>query len=312
VLVVSQDVREARESGVPVVALESTIISHGMPYPQNVETAIEAAELVRSKGAVPAIIAVIDGAMRAGLSEKEVDFLGKSDDIAKLSRRDLAVCLASGGHGATTVSATMIIANRAGIDVFATGGIGGVHRGASSSFDVSADLIEFSRTPILVVSAGAKAILDIPATLEYLETQGVPVLGYRTDEFPAFYSSKSGCPVPLRVDAVDEIAAAYAIQRDLHLQQGMLVANPVSLEQEMPNGEVNGYIEEALRGMTERGISGREVTPFLLTRIVELTEGRALRTNIDLFMNNVLLACGIATAIADSQQKKQEDLDGNV
>lgn len=296
-LAVSPEVREALESRIPVVALESTIISHGMPYPRNVETAHRASELVRCLGGVPAMIAVIDGTMRAGLTDDEVDFLGKPGNIAKISRRDLARCLAQGGHGATTVSATMIIAHRAGVDVFATGGVGGVHRHASHTFDVSADLIEFSRTPTVVVSAGAKAILDIAATIEYLETQGVPVFGYQTDEFPAFYSRTSGCPVPLRADTFEEIAKVYCMQQSLDFRQGMLVANPVPMEYEIPRHEIDGYIETALADLKDHNISGPEVTPFLLKRIVELSNGQALQCNVELFLSNVRLACGIAEAI---------------
>lgn len=308
-LVVSGEVRGAQGLGKPVVALESTIISHGMPYPQNVQTAQEACAIVRSMGAVPAITAILHGIIKAGLSDDEVDLLGRSDGIPKISRRDLSLSLARGSHGATTVSATMAIAFRAGIDVFATGGIGGVHRGAADSFDVSADLIEFSRTPIIVVSAGAKAILNLKATLEYLETQGVPVIGFQTDEFPAFYSRSSGCPVPLRVDTVGEIARAYNIQRQLDLNQGMLVANPVPQASEVPIDEISVYIDRAVADMEQLEISGRDVMPYLLARIVELSDGRALRTNIDLFMNNVRLACDIARAVAES---RQVDTDGKI
>ena len=298
---VPEEVRYALDHKKPVVALESTIISHGMPYPDNVDTAQAACDTVRSMGAVPAVIAIIRGTAKAGLSDEELDLLGRAEDIGKISRRDIAVALAQRRSGATTVSATMAIARMAGIDVFATGGIGGVHRGASASFDVSADLIEFSRTPIIVVSAGAKAILDLGATLEYLETQGVPVIGYQTDEFPAFYSRKSGIAVPLRIDSPEGIAASYSHQRKLGFDQGILVANPAPVESELPREEVARYIDRALVDMKQNGVSGRDVTPYMLARIVELSNGRALQTNIELFMNNVRLACGIAGAVAKSQ-----------
>lgn len=300
----SREVAEALSAREPVVALESTIISHGMPYPDNVQTALEACDLVRRGGAVPAVTAVIDGRLKAGLSEADIDLLGRSTEVLKVSRRDLAYAVSRGATGATTVSSTMCIAHGAGIRVFATGGIGGVHRPAESSpgrppfsFDVSADLTEFARTPVAVVSAGAKAILDLAATLEVLETVGVPVVGYGTDEFPAFYSRSSGLPVPMRVDTPREAAEMIETQRSLGLRQGILFANPVPRDKEIPTEQMQALVDRAVGDMEKEGISGREVTPFLLSRIVELTDGSALRTNIDLFMNNVGLGTEIALAL---------------
>ncbi len=282
----------------PVVALESTIITHGMPHPTNVATAREVEAVVRAQGAIPATIAVIDGRIRVGLSARELEFLGTARDVMKLSRADLAFALVTGRHGATTVAATMICAARAGIAIFATGGIGGVHRGAESSFDVSADLDELARTPVAVVSAGAKAILDLPKTLELLETRGVPVIGYRTDAFPAFWSRESGLAAPLRLDEPAAIAALIRARRALQLDGGMLIANPVPREHEIRQDEIAAHIAIAVAEAAPLGVSGKRVTPFLLERIVALTGGRSLATNIALIKNNAALAAAIAVALA--------------
>jgi pseudouridine-5'-phosphate glycosidase len=293
----SKEVGDALASGIPVVALESTIISHGMPYPRNVETAREAEKIARDMGVVPAVIAVLDGKIRVGVEREEMERLGRGEGILKISRRDIAHALTRGLLGATTVSATMLAAHLAGIDVFATGGIGGVHRGAAESFDLSADLTELASTSVCVVCAGAKAVLDIPKTLEILETLGVPVVGFRTDQMPAFYSRESGVPAPLRVESAEEVAEMLAIQRGLGLPQGILVANPVAREREIPLGVMDAFIERALGEMAKKGVTGKEVTPFLLSRIVELSGGKSLETNIALFHENVKLACGIALAL---------------
>jgi pseudouridine-5'-phosphate glycosidase len=290
----SLEVEEALKQNRPIVALESTIISHGMPFPQNVETANMLEELARKKGVTPATIAILDGIIHIGLDEKQKNFLGQSDDILKVSRSDFAYCLAHKKNGATTVSATMIAASLAGIKIFATGGIGGVHRDAETTFDISADLLEFTKTPVLVVSAGAKAILDIPKTLEYLETCGVPVIGYQTDLFPAFYSRTSSNKLRLRHDSAKEIASTLSESFKLGFESGILVANPIPEEFEIPHDVIEAHIEKALKEMNEKGVSGKEVTPFLLSRIVELTKGESLKTNIALVKNNVELASDIA------------------
>jgi pseudouridine-5'-phosphate glycosidase len=295
---VSTEVSEALAAGRPVVAFESTIISHGMPYPRNVETAMTAEAIAREKGAVPATIALLDGRIAVGLSRDEVERLAHETDVLKVSRRDLSWALATGRTGATTVSATMIGARLAGIDVFATGGVGGVHRGASETFDLSADLTELASTSVCVVSAGAKAILDLPKTLEMLETLGVPVVGFATSEFPAFYSRSSGLPIPLRADSADQIASMLKLQRSLGLPQGMLVANPVPAEWEIPRAVMDAWIEHAMKDLGARGVSGKAVTPFLLSRIVELSGGASLSTNVKLFHANVHLACQIAAAMS--------------
>ena len=293
----SREVRDALASGKPVVALESTIISHGMPYPRNVETAAAAGKIARDMGVVPAVVAVLDGKIRVGVEGPEMERLGRGGGILKISRRDIAHALSKGLPGATTVSATMLAAHLAGIDVFATGGIGGVHRGAEESFDLSADLTELASTSVCVVCAGAKAVLDIPKTLEVLETLGVPVVGFATDQMPAFYSRESGIPAPLRLDTAEEVAEMLAAQRALGLPQGILVANPVLKEREIPTDVMNAFIEQALSEMKAKGVKGKEVTPFLLSRIVELSGGRSLETNVALFLENVRLACSIALAL---------------
>ena len=293
----SGEVSAALAARRPVVALESTIITHGMPWPQNVETARRVEAELRSHGAVPATIAVMDGTIRIGLEPAELEALGQAKGVAKLSRADLAACLATGGTGATTVAATMICARLAGISVFATGGIGGVHRGAEGSFDISADLMELAQTPVTVVAAGAKAILDLPKTLEVLETQGVPVIAFGQDDFPAFWSRSSGLKAPLRMDTPEAIAAAHKMRGVLGLPGGQLVANPIPLEAEIPRAEIMPVIEQALAEAAARGVSAKAVTPFLLQRIFELTEGRSLQSNIALVLNNARLAARIAAAL---------------
>ena len=293
----SPEVTEARASGRPIVALESTIITHGMPWPQNVQTAREVEAEVRAAGAVPATIAVMGGRIHVGLTDAELEALGQAKGVMKLSRADLAACLATKRTGATTVAATMICAHLARIEVFATGGIGGVHRGAESSFDISADLLEFAQTPVTVVAAGAKAILDLPKTLEVLETHGVPVIAYGQDDFPAFWSRSSGLKAPLRMDTAAEIAAAQRMRARLGLAGGQLVANPIPPEAEIPRAEIMPVIEQALSEANAQGISAKSVTPFLLQRIFELTEGRSLISNIALVKNNARLAAAIAAAL---------------
>lgn len=296
-LAFSPEVQQARQAGQPLVALESTIITHGMPYPQNVETARRVEAAIRAAGAVPATIAVFGGRIRIGLTEAELETLGQARGVMKLSRADLAVCLATGRTGATTVAATMIAAKLAGIDVFATGGIGGVHRGAELSFDISADLRELSETPVSVVSAGAKAILDLPKTLEVLETLGVPVIAVGQDEFPAFWSRSSGLPAPLRLDTAKEIAAAHLRRGQLGLPGGQLVANPIPAADEIPRATIMPIVEQALAEAAAKGIAAKAVTPFLLARIFELTQGRSLPANIALVLNNARLGAAIAAEI---------------
>jgi pseudouridine-5'-phosphate glycosidase len=292
----SAEAAEALAAARPVVAFESTIISHGMPYPRNVQTALDAEAIAREAGVVPATIAVLDGRIAVGLDRAEIERLGTEQGLLKISRRDLSAALALGKSGATTVSATMLAARMAGIDLFATGGIGGVHRGATESFDISADLSELACTPVCVVSAGAKAILDLPKTLEVLETLGVPVIGYRTSEFPAFYSRSSGLSLALRADTPAEVASILRAHRALGLPQGVLVANPIPQEWEIPRARMEEHIARALSDLAARGVRGKEVTPFLLSRIVELTGGDSLETNVHLFHANVRLACEIARA----------------
>jgi pseudouridine-5'-phosphate glycosidase len=293
-LILSPEVAEAHAKGGPIVALESTIITHGMPFPQNVETARRVEAEVRAHGATPATIAIMDRQIHIGLTETQLDALGQAKGVAKLSRADLAACLATGGTGATTVAATMICANLAGIKVFATGGIGGVHRGAETSFDISADLRELAETPVTVVAAGAKAILDLPKTLEYLETLGVPVIAYGQDDFPAFWSRSSGLKAPLRMDHARDIAAAMTMRARLGLPGGQLVANPIPVAAEIPREEIMPHIEAALAEAEAKGIAAKAVTPFLLQRIFELTKGRSLVANIELVLNNARLAAAIA------------------
>ena len=292
------EVAEALRAGKPVVALESTIISHGMPYPQNVETALRVEQVIRDEGAVPATIAVIGGRLKAGLTEEEIEYLGKKGlEITKASRRDLAVLVSRGQDGATTVTTTMMIAHMAGIKVFATGGIGGVHRGAEKTMDISADLEELAHTPVLVVCAGAKAILDLPLTLEYLETHGVPVIGYGTEELPAFYSRQSGLKVDYRMDTPEEIAAAMRTQTELGMAGGMLVTNPIPEAYSMDPAVINKAIDQALEEMEALGIHGKECTPFLLAKVKDITGGDSLDSNIRLVFNNASLAAKIAKAL---------------
>ncbi|GAA5069545.1 pseudouridine-5'-phosphate glycosidase [Roseibacterium beibuensis] len=297
VIVRSDEVAAAQAEGRAVVALESTIITHGMPYPQNLETARRVEAEVRASGAVPATIAVMGGRIRVGLSDAELDALAQAKGVAKLSRADLAVCLAQGGVGATTVAATMICAARAGIAVFATGGIGGVHKGAEDSFDISADLQELAQTPVTVVAAGAKAILDLPKTLEVLETLGVPVIAHGQDAFPAFWSRESGLAAPLRLDTPEEIAAAHRMRGTLGLPGGQLVANPIPPEAEIPADRLAPLIAQAQAEADAQGVAGKAVTPFLLQRLFELTEGQSLEANIALVLNNARLAARIARAL---------------
>ncbi|MBI5425005.1 MAG: pseudouridine-5'-phosphate glycosidase [Opitutae bacterium] len=294
----SAEVEAARAERLPLVALESTIITHGMPYPQNVATARRVEAEVRAGGAVPATIAVIGGRIHIGLSDAELEQLGRARDVMKLSRADLAVCVATGRTGATTVAATMICARLAGIHVFATGGIGGVHRGAELSFDVSADLRELAETPVSVVSAGAKAILDLPKTLEVLETLGVPVIAVGQDEFPAFWSRSSGLRAPLRLDSAAEIAAAHIQRARLGLPGGQLVANPIPSAAEIPRAVITPFIERALTEAAEQRVAAKAVTPFLLQRLFELTDGRSLEANIALVLNNARLGAAIASEIS--------------
>lgn len=293
-LTLSPEVEAARAEGSAVVALESTIITHGMPWPRNVEVAREVEATVRAAGAVPATIAVIDGSLRIGLTETELDHLARADEVAKLSRADLAVCIAAGGTGATTVAATMIAAHLAGIEVFATGGIGGVHRGASLSFDVSADLRELAETPVTVVASGAKAILDLPATYEMLETLGVPVIAVGQDVLPAFWSRTSAIPAPLRIDDAADIAAAHVMRGAMNLPGGQLVANPIPAADDIAEETLAPLIEQALAEAESQGISAKSVTPFLLARLFDLTGGRSLDANVALVLSNARLAAAIA------------------
>jgi pseudouridine-5'-phosphate glycosidase len=296
---VSKEVKTAIEEGRAVVALESTIISHGMPYPQNVETARKVEEIVRSQGAIPATIGILDGVPVAGLSHDQIELLGKKGhDVAKVSRRDLPFVISRRLDGATTVAATMIVATIAGIRLFATGGIGGVHRHAQQTFDISADLEELSRTDVAVVCAGAKSILDIGLTLEYLETHGVPVVAYRSDEFPAFYTRTSGFRVEYRCDEPAEIAMALHSKWSLGLHGGMVIGNPIPEAHSMESDLINGVIDKAVEEAEIRGIKGKEMTPFLLARIVELTGGESLESNIELVFNNASLAAQIAVELA--------------
>lgn len=297
-MIVTPELRAALDEGRPVVALESTIITHGMPYPANVETALAVEAAVRAGGAVPATIAVMGGAIRIGLDDASLADLGRTPHARKLSRADIAHCLVTGETGATTVAATMICAHRAGIGVFATGGIGGVHRGAETSFDVSADLYELAATPVTVVVAGAKAILDIPKTLELLETLGVPVIAYGQDDFPAFWSRSCGLRAPMRADDAATIAAAHLMRGRLGLPGGQLVGNPIPPAHEVPMAEIGPAIETALAEAAAQGIAAKAVTPFLLDRIVALTGGRSLASNTELVLANARLAAAIAVDLA--------------
>ncbi|ABF64072.1 Indigoidine synthase A like protein [Ruegeria sp. TM1040] len=294
----SAEVEAARAAGKPIVALESTIITHGMPYPQNVEVAAQVEADIRAAGAVPATMAVINGTLHVGLEADTLQSLGQAKDVAKISRADFAACMATGGTGATTVAATMIAARLAGISVFATGGIGGVHKGAETSFDISADLLELAQTPVTVVAAGAKAILDVPKTLEVLETQGVPVIAYGQDSFPAFWSATSDLKAPLRMDRATEIARAHFLRGAMELPGGQLVANPIPVQDQIAATDLAPIIAQAQSEADAQGVTGKDVTPFLLQRIFELTEGRSLEANIALVRNNARLAAEIAKELA--------------
>ena len=294
----SPEVSAALAAGKPVVALESTIISHGMPYPQNVETALRVEQTIRENGATPATIAIIGGRLKAGLTPAEIEHLGKKGRaVAKASRRDLPVLVARGEDGATTVTTTMIIAHMAGIKVFATGGIGGVHRGAETTMDISADLEELAMTPVMVICAGAKSILDLGLTLEYLETKGVPVIGYGTEELPAFYTRKSGFKVDYRIDSPEELAAAFRAKLEMGLSGGMLVTNPIPEAYSMDPERINAAIDQAIAECNAKGIKGKDTTPFLLARIKDITGGDALASNIQLVLNNARLAARTAALL---------------
>ncbi len=293
----SPEVEAARAAGRPLVALESTIITHGMPWPGNVETARSVEDEVRRAGAVPATLVVLDGEVRIGIDDDELDALGRATDVAKLSRADLATAIAAGRTGSTTVAATMILAHQAGIEVFATGGIGGAHPGAATSFDVSADLHELAHTPVTVVSAGAKAILDLPVTLEILETLGVPVIGYGTDVFPAFWSRDSGLDAPVRMDDPETVARAHRLRGALGVPGGQLVAVPIPADDELPAATLAPLISTAVAEADDEGVTGKDVTPFLLDRILELTGGASLTANVALVRNNARVAAAVAIAL---------------
>ena len=296
---VAPEVAEALAAGKPVVALESTIISHGMPYPQNVETALNVEKIIRDAGAVPATIAIIGGRLKAGLSAEQIDYLGKTGSgVAKASRRDLPVLVARKMDGATTVTTTMMIAAMAGIEIFATGGIGGVHRGAETTMDISADLEELAETPVMVICAGAKSILDLGLTLEYLETKGVTVIGYGTEELPAFYTRRSGFGVDYELDTPAELAEAFHVKRELGLRGGMLVTNPIPEQYSMDKAVIDKAIDTALSEAKANGIHGKAVTPFLLAKVKELTGGDSLESNIQLVYNNARLAAATAAELA--------------
>ena len=292
------EVQDALAHGKPVVALESTIITHGMPYPENLETAIRVEAEVRASGAIPATIAIVNGRIKVGLSSGELDALAQAKGVAKVSRRDIPLLLAEKKNGGTTVASTMWIAEQAGIRVFVTGGIGGVHRGAETTFDVSADLMELAQTSVAVVCAGAKAILDLPKTLEYLETQGVPVIGYQTDDFPAFYSRTSGLSVDMKADNAEIIAQAMNVKWNLGLNGGILIANPLPMEFDFPAAEMEAIIKVAIQESNEQNVKGKDVTPFLLKRVKELTDGKSLASNIALVLNNARVGSAIAVAFS--------------
>lgn len=295
---VAPEVVKALEENKPVVALESTIISHGMPYPQNVETALKVEQVIRDNGAVPATIAMIGGRLKAGLSKEEIEYLGKTGyDVPKVSRRDLPIIVAKGMDGATTVATTMIIASLAGIKIFATGGVGGVHRGAETTMDISADLEELAMTPVMVICAGAKSILDLGLTLEYLETKGVPVIGYGTKELPAFYTRKSGFGVDYELDTPKELAEAFHVKQEIGLKGGMLVTNPIPEEYSMEPDVINKAIDEAIEESKRQGIHGKDTTPFLLAKVKEITGGDSLDSNIQLVLNNARLAAKTAVEL---------------
>ena len=298
-LEIHPEVQKALEEGKPVVALESTIISHGMPYPKNIEMAQNVSRIVRENGAIPATIAIINGVLKVGLTKEEIEFLGTSKDVVKASRRDLPFVRSKKLNGATTVATTMILADLAGVRVFATGGIGGVHRGAQETFDISADLQELANTNVAVICAGAKSILDIGLTLEYLETNGVPVIGFGTDEFPAFYTRRSGFGVDYRVDSSLEVAEALKAKWDLNLKGGMVIGNPIPEQFEMDYDTITNAIETALREADENNITGKKVTPFLLDKVKTITAGQSLASNIELVYNNAKVAAQIATDLAN-------------
>lgn len=298
-ITLSEEVRVAKEQGKPIVALESTIISHGMPYPQNVKTAREVEQIIRDNGAVPATIAIVDGKIKIGLSDEELEMFGKSTDVAKASRRDLAYLLATKKLGATTVAATMICAEAAGINIFVTGGIGGAHRGAEITMDISADLEELGQTNVAVICAGAKSILDLGLTMEYLETKGVPVIGYQTDVLPAFYTRNSEFSVNFRADDVETIASTLKVKWDLNLKGGAVIANPIPEEFAMEEKTITAVIESALKEAEEKHISGKNVTPFLLGKVKELTEGKSLDANIALVKNNAVVGAKLAVRFND-------------
>ena len=295
-ITLSEEVQTAKAQGKPIVALESTIISHGMPYPQNVQTAREVEQIIRDNGAVPATIAIVDGKIKIGLSDEELEMFGKSKDVAKVSRRDLASLIATKKLGATTVAATMICAELAGINIFVTGGIGGAHRGAETTMDISADLEELAQTNVAVICAGAKSILDLGLTMEYLETKGVPVIGYQTDVLPAFFTRTSEFPLNLRADDVDSIASTLKVKWDLGLKGGAVIANPIPEEHAMDEQFINGIIESALKEADERKIVGKDVTPFMLGKVKELTEGKSLVANIALVKNNAVVGAKLAVS----------------
>ncbi|MFJ7727553.1 pseudouridine-5'-phosphate glycosidase [Neobacillus sp. NPDC097160] len=300
-ITLSEEVRAAKEQGKPIVALESTIISHGMPYPQNVKTAREVEQIIRDNGAVPATIAIVDGKIKIGLSDEELEMFGKSSDVAKASRRDLAYLIATKKLGATTVAATMICAELAGINIFVTGGIGGAHRGAETTMDISADLEELGQTNVAVICAGAKSILDLGLTMEYLETKGVPVIGYQTDVLPAFYTRNSEFSVNVRADDAETIASTLKVKWDLNLKGGVVIANPIPEEFAMDEKTINNVIESALKEAEEKHISGKNVTPFLLGKVKELTEGKSLDANIALVKNNAVIGAQIAVSFNEKK-----------
>lgn len=297
-LEINPEVAEALKEGKPVVALESTIISHGMPYPKNVETALDVEKIVRENGAIPATIAILKGKLKVGLTKEEIEYLGKGKDVVKTSRRDIPFIIANKLDGATTVASTMIIAALAGVKVFGTGGIGGVHRGAQETFDISADLQELAHTNVAVVCAGAKSILDLGLTLEYLETQGVPVVGFGTDELPAFYTRKGGFGVDYRVDSTADLAVAVKAKWDLGLNGGLVIANPIPEQYEMDYDTITTAIENALKEADEKGIKGKESTPFLLAKVKDITGGASLESNIQLVYNNAKVASQLAVELS--------------
>lgn len=298
----AQEVQEAKEAGKPIVALESTIISHGMPYPQNVAMAREVEQIVRDNGAVPATIAIIDGKIKIGLTDDELELFAKSDDVAKVSRRDLAEIIATKKLGATTVASTMICAEMAGIQIFVTGGIGGVHKGAETTMDISADLDELSKTNVAVICAGAKSILDLGLTLEYLETKGVPVIGYGTKVLPAFFTRESEFELVSSMDSVEDIAETLKTKWELNLQGGAVIANPIPEEHAMDADYINGIIEDAVKEAEEKGIHGKDSTPFLLAKIVEKTEGKSLEANIELVKHNAKVGSQIAVSFNEKSK----------